>query len=142
MSSEQVSGAAGWRAPTTLRTDSTTVKSRYRVAIVESDDLIRQLVERWLVDEGHSVKAVSIKTLQRHNGVDLIIANVPSPRAAAPLIQSLRAAHAAPLLLISARLRRSPGASTQLASQLGVAAVLAKPFARHELIAAVDRAMA
>ncbi len=141
MSSEQVGGAAGWRAPTTLRADSTTVKSRYRVAIVESDDLIRQLVERWLVDKGHSVKAVSIKTLQRDNGVDLVIANVPSPRVAAPLIQSLRAAHAAPLLLISARFRRSPGALAQLANQLGVAAVLPKPFARHELLAAVDRAM-
>ena len=80
--------------------------------------------------------------MKRGNGIELIIANVPSPRGAALLIRSLQAAHAAPLLLLSARFQRGGGSSLQVAEQLGVAAVLPKPFTRDELLTAVARAAA
>ena len=114
----------------------------YRIAIVEGDDLIFQLVERWLGEAGHATRRVGLAELQRGNGVDLIIADVASPRAAGPLVKSLRAAHDAPLLLLSGRFRRGQGSSDRLAQQLGVKAVLPKPFTRDELITAIDGAMA
>jgi DNA-binding response OmpR family regulator len=46
------------------------------------------------------------------------------------------------VLLISARFRRTQDPSASLASQLGVSAVLAKPFTRDELLSAVDAALA
>jgi DNA-binding response OmpR family regulator len=117
------------------------VKRGYRIAIVESDDLIRQLVERWLTEAGHHAKTMSPRALQGGNGFDLIIVNVSSPRAAAPMIRSLQAAHDAPLLLLSARFRHGQGASAQLARQLGVKAILPKPFTREQLLAAIHQMM-
>jgi DNA-binding response OmpR family regulator len=113
---------------------------RARIALLESDDLIRALVERWLGEAGYAIERVTIDELKRGNGIELIIANVPSPRGAALLIRSLQAAHAAPLLLLSARFQRGGGSSLQVAEQLGVAAVLPKPFTRDELLTAVARA--
>lgn len=113
-----------------------------RIALVESDDLIRALVERWLGEAGHGVRRVTLDGLKRGNGFDLIIANVPSPRSATPFIRAMQAAHSAPVLLVSARFHRGRGVSAHLAEQLGVPAVLPKPFTRDELLNAVARAMA
>jgi DNA-binding response OmpR family regulator len=114
---------------------------RARIALVETDDLIRALVEQWLAEAGCTIKRMTIDELKRGNGIDLIIANVPSPRGAALLLRTLQTVHTAPLLLISARLRRGQGASAALARQLGVAAVLPKPFTRDELLSAVAKAL-
>lgn len=125
-----------------MEKDPVALSKRVRIALVESDDLIRTLVERWLEEAGYEVKRVTIDELKRGNGVDLIIANVPRPRSAALLIRSVQAAHTAPLLLISARFLRGQGTSSALAEQLGVPAVLPKPFTRGELLTAVARALA
>ena len=45
------------------------VHTRYRIAIVESDELIRQLIARWLGDAGHQV-------VNSGADVDLVIADV------------------------------------------------------------------
>jgi glycine cleavage system aminomethyltransferase T len=95
-----------------------------------------------LDEAGYVVKRVSLDELKDGNGIELIIANASSPRAVAPLVRSLRTAHSAPVLLISARFRRGQGESATLAEQLGVHAVLAKPFTRDELLEAVARATA
>jgi DNA-binding response OmpR family regulator len=113
-----------------------------RIALVESDDLIRALLETWLGEAGHRVRRVTLDDLKRGNGFDLLIANVPSPRGAVPLIRTLRAMHRVPIVLISARVSRGQGASVQLAAQFGVAAMLAKPFSRDELLNAVALALA
>ncbi|MEP7295341.1 MAG: hypothetical protein ABI702_04075 [Burkholderiales bacterium] len=118
-----------------------TVRARYRIAIVESDDQMRQLLERWLQAAGHRVDALTIETLQQGDGFDLIIADVADPHAALPLIRRVQAVHDAPVLLTSARFRHGQNASTQLAEQLGVKAVLPKPFARAELLRAIGAAM-
>ncbi len=125
-----------------MEKDPVAPQKRVRIALVESDDLIRTLVEQWLAEAGHEVRRVTLDDLKRGNGIDLIIANVPRPRSASPLIRSLQAVHTAPLLLISATFLRRQGDSPELARQLGVSAVLAKPFTRGELMSAVARAMA
>ncbi len=115
---------------------------RYRIAVCECDELMRQLIERWLSEAGHDVTAVSMRRLRLPDSFDLVIADVASPHSAAPVVRSLRAVHGGPLLLLSARLRRGQAGSKNLARQLGVNAVLAKPFSCAELMRVLIQVMA
>lgn len=115
------------------------------ILIVESNDLIRELLERWLIEAGY---AVVIKTRRKliENGAPedvprLVIVDIPSPRFAAPLIQWLREAYPSPILIVSARFRHGPDKSNDIATQLGVSKILPKPFTRKELLCAVVEAM-
>ena len=113
------------------------------VLVVEPDDSIRELLERWLGAVGYRV------IVRPHERLDaraapgeaplLVIANISSPRGAPDLLQAIRAVYAAPILLLSARFRRGLGASRDVARRLRVQGVLPKPFARAELLAAVRR---
>ncbi len=107
------------------------------ILIVESDDLIRNLLEQWLTDAGYAVGFGAAG--ERRNGTrpDLIIVNVSRPRDAERQIRSLEAEFDAPMLIVSARFIRGLGASAELARELGVRKVLPKPFTRQELLAAV-----
>lgn len=109
------------------------VHTPYRIAIVESDELIRQLIVRWLGDAGHHVvdKAVD---------AGLVIADVSGRRHAAARIRAIKTACAGRILVISASFQRDQG-QPGLARQLGVHAVLPKPFTREELHAAIAQAM-
>jgi DNA-binding response OmpR family regulator len=71
----------------------------------------------------------------------LVIANISSPRECLPLIEALKAAYAAPILVLSARFRRGLGSSRDAAHLLGVRMVLPKPFSRKELLCAVRMSM-
>jgi DNA-binding response OmpR family regulator len=103
------------------------------VVALERDPLIRRLLERWLNEAGYRVSA----SLRAGEGKPvLVIADLPDPRSAEALIQSLRA-YAAPILALSARFRRGLAESTEAARRLGVKRVLPKPFTRKELLAAV-----
>jgi DNA-binding response OmpR family regulator len=117
-----------------------TLKNSRRIMVLEGDDSVRELVRRWLVDAGHSVEAHAGPI--RIGDVDLIIADVASPRAAGPLLAALRQpGTGAPVLLLSARFRTGQAGSAQLASELGVAGVLPKPFTQRQLLDAVTRAL-
>ncbi len=118
------------------------VNRSLRIALIESDDLMRALALRWLAEAGHEVRAVSPCGGEAMPGFDLVVANVPSPRGAEELLCRLRSLYAAPVLLVSARLQRGQCCSATLPCQLGVRAVLSKPFTRRELLAAVARALA
>jgi len=116
------------------------VQRNGHILVVETDDLIRELLERWLGEAGYSVVAASRGTLGGEGAPRLVIVDVASPREAGALIRSLQAAHAAPILALSARFRRGLGASADAARELGVRKVLPKPFTRGELLAAVREA--
>ena len=111
------------------------------ILIVEPDDLIRELVERWLGEAGYGVilsaqdHAVGVVTPQ------LVIADISSPGGADTLIGVLRAAYSAPILALSARFRQGLGGSEDAARRLHVCKVLPKPFNREELLDAVSESI-
>jgi DNA-binding response OmpR family regulator len=111
------------------------MKGNGLIVIQEEDDLIRELLERWLTEAGYVVRAAG------HESPRLVIANVPSPRGAQALIQSLQAVYAAPILVLSGRFRRGLAGSAEAARRLGVKKVLPKPFTRKELLSAVHESL-
>jgi DNA-binding response OmpR family regulator len=114
------------------------------IVIHEEDDLIRELLERWLGEAGYTVIAsANGAEVARAQGEApcLVIANVPSPRGAQPLIRSLQAVYAAPIMVLSARFRRGLAGSAEAARRLGVKKVLPKPFTRKELLSAVQASL-
>jgi DNA-binding response OmpR family regulator len=82
-----------------------------------------------------------VSLLQGRFDFDVLIADLPSPRRAAEPVRLLRSVHRGAIVLVSARLRCVTGRSRELARELGVSAMLPKPFTRQELLAAVDEAM-
>jgi len=119
-----------------------TPETCYRIAVLEADELVRELLLRWLRDEGHqAVDLDDVTRLQAEGSFDVLIADVPSPRKAAEPVRLLRSVHDGPIVLVSARLRGGLGRSRELARDLGVSAMLPKPFTRQELLCVVDEAM-
>jgi DNA-binding response OmpR family regulator len=110
------------------------------IVVVETDDLIRELLERWLREAGYTVVAGG-NAPTRGTTPELVIANVSNPRAAHVTVRSLRAAYASPILAVSARFRRGLGSSPDAARLLGVCKVLPKPYTRKELLCAVREAI-
>jgi DNA-binding response OmpR family regulator len=115
-----------------------TVHRKGYILVIETDDLIRELLERWLGEAGYAVVACAAGDPPPAEGARLVIVDVESPRGAGARIASLQAAYQAPMLVLSARFRRGLGASAAAARQLGVQKVLPKPFTRAELLAAVS----
>ena len=107
------------------------VNPQIPIAIHEHDDLIRELLERWLGDAGYAVGAPG------DEATALVIVDLPSPRGAQALIEAMRAVYSAPILVLSGRFRRGLAGSTEAARRLGVKKVLPKPFTRDELLSAV-----
>jgi DNA-binding response OmpR family regulator len=121
------------------------VVQQKRIVVVEPDDQILGLLERWLGEAGY---AVVVETSPRQlrsagNGNDphLVIVDVPEPLGADKIIEPVRQVHASPILLLSARFRRGMASSSSVAQQLGVRNVLPKPFTRDELLAAVGESL-
>ncbi len=121
------------------------MKQKGHIVVVEPDDLIRELLERWLGEAGYTVVFQTLHELPgARNGAvapELVVADVPSPRGAQELIQSLTEVYPSPILLVSARFRRGLGSSTDVARQLGVRKILPKPFTREELLVAVNESI-
>jgi DNA-binding response OmpR family regulator len=121
------------------------VQKKGYILVVEGDDLIRQLLERWLREGGYSVAAGDLARLRQHGSNEpppsLVIVDLANPRSAAVVIRSVQAVHAAPIIGVSARFRRGLGTSRDAARRLGVCKLLPKPFSRDELLAAVREAI-
>jgi DNA-binding response OmpR family regulator len=117
-----------------------------RIVVVEPDDQILGLLERWLSEAGYAVAAETSPSKLRPAGdggaPHLVIIDVPEPLGANGIIESVRQVHASPILLLSARFRRGMGSSSSVALQLGVRNVLPKPFTRDELLSAVGESLA
>ena len=110
------------------------------ILIVEPDDLIRPLLERWLAEAGFMVQTSSLGAISRPPS--LIIANVSHPRDCEALVCPLIDRYRAPVILISALFRRGLEASVEAARRFRVPKVLPKPFSREELLAAVEEVIA
>lgn len=118
------------------------MQSKGHILVVEANDLILGLLERWLGEAGYIVVVAAQQRLPQAIGErgrpQLVIIDVPMPRSAGKIVKSVREGYAGPILLLSARFRRGTGASSDLAHQLGVRKVLPKPFTRDELLSAVE----
>lgn len=112
------------------------------VVIVETDDLIRELLERWLGEAGYSVVLGGRDHVEVGVKPQLVIADVSNPGSAGATIGALRAAYCAPILALSALFRRGLGSSEEAARRLDVCKVLPKPFTREELLAAASESIA
>jgi DNA-binding response OmpR family regulator len=112
------------------------------IVVVEPDDLIRELLGRWLAEAGYDVVVPEKDGGPGKVVPRLVIADISGPDSAATIIANLQAAYASPILALSARFRRGLGGSIEAAQRLAVCTVLPKPFTREELLAAVREAMA
>ena len=121
------------------------MQQKGRILVVEQNDLILSLLERWLGEAGYTVVAGTSQSLAQAVGEggepELVIIDVPTPRSAEKTIKSVREVHASPILLLSARFRRGTGSSSHVARQLGVRKVLSKPFTHRELLSAVGESI-
>ena len=107
------------------------------VVIVEQDDLIRDLLARWLTEAGYEI---AMEGTQPSAAV-LVIADVPHPSRAESVARDLATRYTAPVLITSGRFRRDAAASDEAARQFGVRRVLPKPFTRDEFLVAVGETL-
>ena len=108
-------GAEGSRiAPRSFRA------SQGCIVIVEPDDLIRELLERWLGEAGYQAVPVAKNHELPMVMPRLVIADISEPGSAGNTIEALQAAYAAPILALSARFRRGLGGSSEPAQRLHV----------------------
>jgi DNA-binding response OmpR family regulator len=114
------------------------------VLILESDRPIRDLVAEWLeMLQYRSMQVPDVAAAAKAAECDVVLLDIPATlRAARESIASLAAAvpHT-PIVAMSADVLASgPSAAEALARELGVAAVLVKPFGREALMHAIVRA--
>ena len=109
------------------------------IVIIEEDKLMRGLLAEWLGAEGYSVRAPAPGDAQPQNRTDLVIVDIYMPRhEGAEKLRAVKAAHPeTPLIAISGQFRPGLAGSCTAAEALGVRQVIAKPFSRRELLAAV-----
>ncbi len=100
---------------------------------------MRELLVEWLSAEGYSVRAAVTGDAQPRDKADLVIVDVYMPRReGANRLRAVKAAYPeTPLIAISGQFRPGLCGSSTAAEALGVRQVIAKPFARRDLLAAV-----
>jgi CheY-like chemotaxis protein len=109
------------------------------IVIIEEDKLMRELLVEWLSAEGYSVRAAAPGNTQVPDTADLVIVDVYMPRhEGANRLRAVKATYPeTPLIAISGQFRSGLAGSCAAADALGVRQVIAKPFTRRDLIAAV-----
>lgn len=113
------------------------MSSRGCIVIVEPDDLIRELLERWLGEAGFHTVSLAKDHPMPIVLPRLVITDISQPDSARNTIEALQAAYAVPILATSARFRPGLGGSSEPARRLHVDKVLPKPFTRQQLLRAV-----
>lgn len=117
-----------------------------KIMVIEEDGAMRLLISEWLASEGHEVRALARPDAVRDETVDLVVLDLPEPRArdgeAARAVRAMQAAYPhAGVIGMSTRLGHSLGGESQAARALGVDRLLAKPCSRDELLYAVAAAV-
>ncbi len=113
------------------------------ILIIETDDLIRALLEEWLSEAGYRVRAGAPREAAGENAAELVIVGVCMPRhAGGELVRAMRDAHpGAAMIAISGQFRPGLAGPCAAARSLGVQQVIAKPFRREVLLDAVRAAI-
>jgi DNA-binding response OmpR family regulator len=115
------------------------------VFVIEPNDLILGLLERWVGEAGYTMIVGTSQSLveaaEKGEKPDLVVIDVPVPRNSERTIKFVSAVHAGPILLLSARFTRGMRSSISVARQLGVRNVLPIPFTRSELLSALTESM-
>ena len=109
------------------------------IVIIEEDKLMRELLAEWLTAEGYCVRTTAEDDPRMHGKADLVIVDVYMPRhEGAKRLHAVKTAHPeTPLVAISGQFRPGLVGSCTAADALGVHQVIAKPFSRRDLLAAV-----
>ena len=109
------------------------------IVVIEEDKLMRGLVMEWLNAEGYSVRAGGPGDAPP-NKADLVIVDVYMPRhEGAKTLRAVKATYPeTPLIAISGQFRSGLAGPCTTAKALGVQQVIAKPFTRYDLLAAVQ----
>ena len=109
------------------------------IVVMEEDKLMRGLLVEWLNAAGYSVRAAAPGDVDASDSADLVIVDVYMPRhEGARRLRAMKVTHpATPLIAISGQFRLGLGGSCTAAEALGVQQVIAKPFSRRDLLAAV-----
>lgn len=118
-----------------------------RILVVDDDDALRRVVERMLVREGHEVtvaaNGVQALRLLDTSSFDLMITDLVMPdMGGLQLLRELRARASPPKAIAMSGGGRSSGTYLEMATMLGAAATLAKPFTEKVLAAAIERVLA
>jgi DNA-binding response OmpR family regulator len=109
-----------------------------RVLIVEHDRLHEDLIREWL-EQGGAQAFCADSLNSAPAGIDAILVDVASQQQSHAVLRSWRCAYPR-AAIVAASGRFSPGdtANDAMARRLGVTRVLAKPFTRGDLWAALD----
>src|SRR4030088_3575889 len=109
------------------------------IVIMEEDKLMRELLVEWLSAEGYSVREAAPGDAPGPAKADVVIVDVYMPRyEGANRLRAVKAAYPeTPLIAISGQFRSGLVGSCIAAAALGVRQVIAKPFTRRDLLAAV-----
>ncbi len=112
-----------------------------RVLVVEPDALLRALVSEWLEHEGiHAVfpPPGPFEASAELGRIEAVVVDIPSPPHAEHVLRAWRRAFPnAELIAASASFPAGIEADDAMAGRLAVAKVLAKPFSRRQLFAAL-----
>jgi DNA-binding response OmpR family regulator len=108
-----------------------------RVLIVEHDRLHRELIGEWLVAGGAQAVWPEAPT-QPATDIDVILVDVACQQQAHEVLSPWRRAYPrAAIVLASGRFSRGDMANDAMALRLGATRILAKPFTRTDLWAAL-----
>jgi len=111
-----------------------------RVLVVERDSLHRDLIREWLEEGGaQALYADAVPSVPAN--IDAVLVDVSCQQQAHATLSSWRRAYpGAAFVLASGRFPRGDMANDAMAARLGVTRILAKPFTRGDLWAALGLA--
>jgi DNA-binding response OmpR family regulator len=110
------------------------------ILVADADCALYGLLEEWLAGTGYELAGACAPDEPAHDGYDLIVVDVPFPRADVDVLNTLRQAHpGTPIIALSSSFFPGVEKTGAVARELGVAAVLAKPLTREALLAAAQR---
>jgi DNA-binding response OmpR family regulator len=107
------------------------------IVVIEDDAAMRTLICEWLAAEGYSVRGLGAPG--NDPGAELVIVNVLNLRSqGAQTLREVQAVYPRSAMIgMSTQLARSLPGDSALAHSLGVRRLIAKPFTRDEMLAAV-----